>query len=43
MTLETFLVIYGAIWLVILGIAYRYFSKNVYIRPKKYRIERYMK
>lgn len=43
MTLETMLAIICAIGTAVCGIARLYCRKNVYIRPKKYRIERYMK
>ena len=43
MTLETMLAIIAGIFTVVCGIGYIYFKNNTYIRPKKYRIERYMK
>lgn len=43
MTLDTFLTIACLVGTIICWAGYRYFSENVYIRPKKYRIERYMK
>ena len=43
MTLDTFLVIVCLVGAIVSWAGYRYFSENVYIRPKKYRIERYMK
>lgn len=43
MDLDTFLTIIGIVFLVVCYVGYRWGNENVYIRPKKYRIERYLK
>lgn len=43
MDLDTFLAIIWVAILVVCYVGYRWGNENVYIRPKKYRIERYMK
>lgn len=43
MNLDAFLAIVGIVFLVVCYVGCRWGSENVYIRPKKYRIERFMK